>query len=374
MGLSVAVSQLARAQARKGIVDPVVLVASEPGSSLLHLESVPVIRFPSPARGLPRYVAHLGACLRLDLVEGGFDLVHGHGQRAAYLLAALRRRRKGGWDNIPLVYTCHGWLNNTARRRLGLRLELGCYRFFDAVLACSPHQVVRLEELGVPTTVGQVLNGIEPPQVPPAGDRELLRRWLRVPEDAELIGNVGRLSSEKRQDVFLRASRLIAAHRQGAYFLIVGHGRERARLEALARSLGIIDRVRFTGFMSNSALLVHELALLLHTSDAEACPIVVIEAMAMGVPVVATRVGGVPFLIQDGVHGRLGPAGDAETLARHALEILARPSEREAIICQARRRFEQELSIETMRQGTERLYLETLGRRRRGADTKADTK
>ena len=114
---------------------------------------------------------------------------------------------------------------------------------------------------------------------------------------------------------------------EGAHLALVGDGPERARLESLARTLGVASRVHFTGFLSELETVYPDLDLVVNSSRNEGTPVALIEAMAAGIPVVATSVGGSPDLLQGGALGDLVPAGDPEALARALERALRRRDE-----------------------------------------------
>jgi glycosyltransferase involved in cell wall biosynthesis len=133
---------------------------------------------------------------------------------------------------------------------------------------------------------------------------------------------VGRLVRIKDVPTFLRAARLVRAQRADARFALVGDGEERAGLEALGRELGLDDAVTFFGWRRDLAAVYGDLDVVVNASRNEGTPVALIEALAAGRPVVATRVGGTPDLLGAGERGLLVPPGDPEALARAVLETL----------------------------------------------------
>jgi glycosyltransferase involved in cell wall biosynthesis len=163
---------------------------------------------------------------------------------------------------------------------------------------------------------------------PPGGlPRGRLRGEFSLAADEPLIGTVGRLVPVKDHDLFLRAAQALRQSGSQARFAIVGDGELRGSLEAQARELGLGDVVYFTGWRRDLPEVYADLDLLVNTSRNEGTPVAVIEAMAAGVPVVATAVGGVPDVVADGATGTLVPGGDVEVLARALAERLAQPAE-----------------------------------------------
>ena len=139
------------------------------------------------------------------------------------------------------------------------------------------------------------------------------------------MGVVGRLVPEKGVDVFLRAAALVSAVVPQATFLVVGDGPLRPELERRAGVLGLAGTVTFTGYRSDAARLVGGLDVLAVPARADGTSVVVCEAMAAGVPVVASRVGGLPDLVEDGGSGLLVRPGEPEHLARALVSLLLDP-------------------------------------------------
>jgi glycosyltransferase involved in cell wall biosynthesis len=151
------------------------------------------------------------------------------------------------------------------------------------------------------------------------------RREHSIPADAPLIGIVGRLVPVKNHALFLEAAAQVKAQTPDAHFVIVGDGELRGALEAQVEALGLHDAVIFTGWMQNLAPVYADLDVNVISSVNEGTPVSVIEALAAGCPVVATAVGGLPDLLEQGKLGRLVPTENAEALADALLQVLHDP-------------------------------------------------
>jgi glycosyltransferase involved in cell wall biosynthesis len=148
---------------------------------------------------------------------------------------------------------------------------------------------------------------------------------LALPKDAQLIGIVGRLVPIKNHTLFLQAARRVVEKAPHARFVIVGDGERRVGLESFAEQQGLTNAVRFVGWRRDLVNIYASLDVLALTSNNEGTPVSLIEAMAAGVPVVSTRVGGVPDLLGNGERGTLVDAGDEEALANGIIDVLEHP-------------------------------------------------
>jgi lipopolysaccharide/colanic/teichoic acid biosynthesis glycosyltransferase/glycosyltransferase involved in cell wall biosynthesis len=194
--------------------------------------------------------------------------------------------------------------------------------------------------------------------------RGALRRELGITSDAPLVGIVGRIFPIKNHRLFLEAAALVAAKEPRARFVVVGDGTLRPAMEALARQLGIWERTIFTGWRRDLPRVYADLDILVVSSDNEGTPVSAIEAMASGCPVVATRVGGLPDLVQDGEVGRLVPAGDAEAMAGAILGLLEAGDRARQMGRRARARVADRYRAERLCRDIEALYTELLASRR----------
>jgi len=175
-----------------------------------------------------------------------------------------------------------------------------------------------------------------------------------------VLGCVGRLVPEKGHDLVLRAVHRLRAGGAQVQLHVVGDGALRGALEARARSLGIDDSVRFFGFRSDVAQVLRSMDILVSASSNEGLPLAVIEAMASGLPVVATRVGGVPELVEDGRNGLLVPPGVSGALACAIEKLVRRPDLRAAMGSEGRRLAMAKFDLDLCARRYEELYLRLL--------------
>jgi glycosyltransferase involved in cell wall biosynthesis len=200
------------------------------------------------------------------------------------------------------------------------------YRAASRIIAVSHFVARSMEASGLdPSRVAVVHDGV--PISPPltALEREATRTRWSIPEEDCLLGCVSHLSREKGQEVLLRALHLIIARTAGLHpprcqLLLAGAGNDRARLEALARDLGIFDRVIFAGFADDVDSVYAAQDIFLFPSLAEPLGSSLLDAMARGLPCIAVGSGGVPEVVKDGVNGILlssppAPAAFADAIA-----------------------------------------------------------
>ena len=210
----------------------------------------------------------------------------------------------------------------TWKRYPFLLLERLAYEMDDAVIVVSEGLRVFFETVErLPRRKMIVIgHGVDATARP--ATREEARRSLGLPQQGPLIGAVGRLSPEKGQNVLLQALPSVLAAFPQAACVLAGEGPARAALEAEARRLGIGDRVVFLGLRRDVPMVLAALDLFVQPSIYEGFGLSLLEAMAAGLPVVASRVGGIPELIEDGRTGLLVPPQDPMALAGAVVRLL----------------------------------------------------
>lgn len=187
------------------------------------------------------------------------------------------------------------------------------------------------------------------------------RAAMGVGDPAVVVGFSGRLAAQKNPSLFLEAAALVARARPDVTFVIVGDGPERADLEAKAAALGITARVRFLGQRDDAVDLYAGFDVLAFTSRYEGIPFTILEAMGLGVPVVATRIPGMDEVVVDAVTGRLVDA-DASAIAAAILPVLADDDARAAMSHASRKRMLFEFSVSRMVEKTAAVYERVVGR------------
>jgi len=285
------------------------------------------------------------------------EIVHSHGKGAG-LYGRLAARRAG----VPSIHTFHGIHYADYPAGLGrayLALERGLARITSAIVHVSESQAREAAGLGLapPGRSCVIVNGIDADRVArEAMTRAAARAALGLPLDAFVLGTVARFDPVKALDALLRAFAGAAAGAPHARLLVVGDGPEGPRLRELAGTLGIESRVSLPGFIANAARLLPAVDLYVSASRKEGLPLAILEAMACGLPVVATRVPGHVDLIEEGVTGRLAAPADHEALVRALSVAMAEPAASVAMGQAGRRRVAERFSASRMAAETAALY------------------
>jgi sugar transferase (PEP-CTERM/EpsH1 system associated) len=300
----------------------------------------------------PRTVGRLKAIFR----ELAPDAVHTH-QIGALLYAGPAARRAG----VPIiVHTEHGnhlkalapW-HRRVRARLLWRLAA---RAADRFFCVSADIAATLKTAGIPPTKLAVMpNGIAPADVDQA-EVDRARGFLGWPEDARIVGTVGRLSPIKRQDLLLRAFAQVHRARPAARLLIIGNGPEAGALRQLSAALGIAEAVHFAGYQQQPEPYLRLMDVFALSSDSEGMPMALLEAWVAGVPVVSTSVGGIPELIEEGRTGLLVGPGNDEALAAALEELLGDPARARALGEAGRAEVEQRFGLDRTAAAYEAAY------------------
>jgi len=289
--------------------------------------------------------------------ERQIQIVHAHVARD-YPVVSLAAARAGG---LPFVLTRHMQFPLARGHRITLRAvarviavsqavadSLYAQRVFDRdKIVVIPHGIdVKKFDW---TSAGQFRNGRE--------------------NESQRVGTIGQLAPAKGQSDFVKTAAIVA-HRLGdVEFIIAGEDKSRAgenrkRLEGQIIQLGLREQVSLLGRCDDLPRLLSTFDLFVSPSRLESFGLAIVEAMACGVPVIATHTGGAGEIIHDGETGRLVPVGDAKALANGICDLLGNSAERERLSANARRDVAKRFSLARMVDATEEVYLEVLAARR----------
>ena len=340
---------------------------SEPGEGELWQEAqvrgIATLRIPSLQRPV-KPLADVRALVAIyrQIRRGGYDIVHTHISKGG-ILGRLAARCAG----VPVVvHTYHGRVEEVHGCSLKSRFFRACERraasWSDALIAVS-EETVRLCLSGGIGTADQyrmIHNGID---LRYFMDYRSVEQTSLGLEGKPIIGTIGSLKEEKGLDVLLRSLSGLVQRYPHIQLCVIGDGPLRVSLEEEARQLGIGDRVHFPGIVADVRPWLAVFDLFVTPSIREGLPTVLLEAMAMGCPVIASRVGGVPEIIRDGENGLLVPARDS-ALLEEAIGQLAGSSEMRTRMGEAgRRRVAEEFAQERMLKLLEEEYEQLLAAR-----------
>lgn len=240
------------------------------------------------------------------------------------------------------------------------RIQRWCCRFADCVLVNADAIRCKLIEQGYAAgRIAVIRNGVQP-RPRPRVERAAVRANWGVPRDARLIVVFSRLNPMKGVEYFLDAASVLARQFADAHFVVAGDGAIRRGLEQRAAALGIADRVTFPGFRTDIPDLLAEAAVSVLPSLSEGLSNTLLESMGAGVPVVATRVGGNPEVVEHGVSGLLVPPRDPASLAAAIGRLLSDEGLAARMASAGMRRVADLFSVEDSVRQTERFYTQLL--------------
>lgn len=348
-GLETVIHLLARGQRSQGhrVCVCAVGVPCDPNHPFigpLIAAGVDVECFEGPSRAYVRERAWgAGICRAV-----GATVVHTHGFRPDVIHGPSARAL-----GIPWVSTAHGISGKGAKLRLYHWLQWRTLQSANAVVAVSRPLIDLLRGNGIPAGILEFI-----PNAYDSGkdfmERARARACLSLPEDCFAIGWVGRLSEEKGADVLLSAMALLKGHER-VRAVMIGAGAERAKLERMAASLGITDSVTWQGAVRDAGHLFSGFDAFALTSRSEGTPMVLFEAMAAGVPIVATTVGGVPDVLSER-EAFLVPPEDPPATASALLRLSTHPVSGRARVIAAEQRVRRDYGVDAWVQRHTTLY------------------
>lgn len=347
---------LAREQRQSGCVNVSALLLNEGRlADRLRDAGVPVTIVPEHGRASFRLMTEVGAAVR----EAAPDIVHTHGRKENVFGAVAARAIR-----VPSIRTVHGSEEHPPKwwdlRRRAARLAdtFVAGRLQSRTVAVSADLASALTAARY-RQVHVVLNGIDAPYVAARASRNGGRRPA---SDPVTIGFVGRLTPIKRVDRFLELAKALCVRRSDVFrFTVAGDGPQMDAARRLTEDLGLDDVVTFLGDVDEPWSMLAALDAVVMTSDNEGIPYVVLECLALGVPVLAFRVGGLPEVLDDGMAGRLVDAGDLDALVDQVLAIADRAPSIERRVLNGARLVREKFSAERMMQAYLQIYRDVAG-------------
>lgn len=299
----------------------------------------------------PRGIARLVRLIHSEVV----DLVHAHlfpgevfGAAAAMLAGP-----------VPIVCTKHNDEDFLQRWPFGLMHRLLSHKA-QRTIVISEHLRRYTVAIGIadPTRIVTIPYGYDGPGK--GNTREAARRELALDDGAFVVGAVGRLAKQKGHVYLLEAVPLLLEHAPDTRVVILGEGPMREDLTRRARELGVADRVTLYGLHPEIPRILPALDVLAHPSLWEGFGLVLLEAMAAALPIIASRVSAVPEIVEDEVTGLLVPPADPAALAKAILRLWENPEERKELGRAGAARLRESFSVATMVEQTARVYREVL--------------
>lgn len=261
-----------------------------------------------------RTVRDIRECIRADKV----DLVHSHGYKAD-LYGYLAASREGK----PIVATCHNWLGGSASLGIYNRLDRMALRKFNAVAAVSSEVAGKLRASGIAESkIRPIANGVNAELFCGAAAAEVRPASVK----GKTMGMVARLDLQKGFEVLLQAILDLKSDFPDLKLMVVGEGPDRERIEEIVQQLGLAQNVVLLGQRNDMPAIYAAMDIFVLPSFNEGLPMTVLEAMAAGKPVVATRVGAIPSVLQDGEAGLLVAPGDGNSLRQALATLLSDPA------------------------------------------------
>jgi len=289
--------------------------------------------------------------LKRQIRDHNIDLIHVHGTRP---LNACRKL------HVPVIFTNHtsSFLKrlkkgNRARKKMSRQLDAVAH-----VIAPSRDRAEATLQAGFRGPLTEITNGVDLERFSPG--QSICREKLQLPENAFLALFSGRLHPIK--GIKYLAEALEQLDLEELHLLVAGSGPEKSTLSNAFHRIGRTNQVHFLGSVPNSSIpdVYRAADLLLLPSLEEATSISGLEAMACGLPILGSDVGGIPALVEDGVTGRLVPKGNAQAIASTLLEMIKHPDECQLMGSKGRIKAEREFSWSSVAKKTESVYLRVI--------------
>jgi glycosyltransferase involved in cell wall biosynthesis len=305
-----------------------------------------------------RFDSRVLGALRDIVVKHNINLIHSHDYKSDFFAYLV-----GRWmcpHPVRLLSTAHAWVILGLKGELYRRLDLLIMRRLDHLVAVSHATKAEMVAGGVPTErITVIHNAIDTIAWSPAQGTGDFRVELKLNGAFPVIGYVGRINQEKDLDTWLRAAALVARKYPAAKFVVVGDGRgddTQSKLEQLAATLDIEQNLVFPGYRSSLQSVYSAFDIFMLSSRREGLPNCILEAMAMGLPVVTTDVAGAKELVSDQETGYVLPQGDVQGLGTALLKLADDSTLRGRLRQAGRARIESEFSFTNRLRCIEDLY------------------
>lgn len=291
-------------------------------------------------------------CFRIAtyIRENNIQLLHCH-----LPWAGITGRLAAKMAGIPVIYTEHNnffryhWLT---RRMSSLTMHLN-----NLVIAVSADAEVAIKKrFGSRIPLRLVLNGVDTLKFTKNPNQDAIRKEFNIPKEHLVLINIAVFRQQKRLDIWLKVVQQLLKKHANLSCILVGDGPLKPELESKAMSLGLKERFYMPGLRTDARNFFNAADIFLMTSDFEGLPIALLEAMSMECAVVATDVGGVAEVVEQGISGLLSKAGDEEQLIADCDKLIADFPYRQEIAYAGRKKIEQHFSMQRMVNELETIY------------------
>ncbi len=305
----------------------------------------------------PRNVLRLARILKREQADFLYVTDAFHNMAAGRIAAFLARTAQ----SILIFHSYDTILRKSGKRHLVAMWKLSDFllhpRFTRIIALSESHKQYLQEVKGIPSEkISIIYNGIDSKRYSSGGDAQAARRKYGLPADCQIVGMIAGLRPWKGHGMLLKSAAIILQHAPDTVFVIAGDGTERERLEKLADELGVASQVRFLGRVHNVPELLAALNVSVLSSEHEAFPLSLLESMAASLPMVATDVGSVSEIVEDGVNGFLVPSGDHEKFAAAILRLVQDPELARRYGAAGRMKLQEHFTLDRMVSRCESLF------------------
>ena len=346
--------------------EPYLICLDGPGKMADHIDLPAENRLvlkKNPERRLPVIGAHvdpsLFAAIRKFVKSKHIDVMHAH-NLAPLLYAGVSTRLLPMWNRPAIVYSEHNQIYSASRKtkqRMRLYLKLA-----DRIVTVSRdlQRTLINEAVAQPDKVNVLYNGIDGKRFV-FQDQYRIRRELGIPDTDFVFGTAVVLSEQKGIGFLLEAAQQLLKRTGGIRFVIAGDGPKRVELESKAREMGLGTAVLFLGYRQDVPELISSFDAYVLPSLWEGLPLALIEALAIGKPIVCTSVGGNPEIVEDGLNGFVVPPRDSTALAQGLLRLFQDRAFVQAVRERNVSKFRQMFSLESMLGAHEQMFEKLAG-------------
>jgi glycosyltransferase involved in cell wall biosynthesis len=293
--------------------------------------------------------------------NGRYDLIHAHASKPGYLARAA-----SVGSGIPVLYSPHGFSFHKGVNRIKAAfyvfLEFLAVPFTRLIITVSngERELANKYHIGSDSLFVVIHTGIDPRPYRMPVNRSQIKTELGIPETALVIGSVGRLNNQKAPLDFVRMAEIVHRSCPDIHYIWVGSGPLEADVRTLVQELNLETKMHLLGQRQDVPALLNCMDCLVLPSRWEGFPLVVLEALAANVPVVATDISGTREAIKHGWNGWLAPTGDSDAMAKFAIDILENPETAALFRENGCQRIDEEFSPRLMFSALEAVYLDVL--------------